>query len=195
MNLLAHFYRSHNSEPIMVGNFIADFINGEEAAAYPRDIFQGIILHREIDSFTDRHPQVAKSKKLLWPRHRHYSPVIVDIFYDHFLARNWDEYSTLSLPEFADRVYTTLEKSRHLLPRRASEVLPRIITHNWLVGYRELEGIDRAMQGMARRASFPSQMGSAIEDLRVHYDDLAKSFRSFFPELIAHTKAFSGSTP
>ncbi|MDJ0624526.1 MAG: acyl carrier protein phosphodiesterase [Desulfocapsaceae bacterium] len=190
MNFLAHLYLSHDSDHIMVGNFIADFINGEEAASYDENIYKGILLHREIDSFTDRHPQVARGKKLLWTRHRHYSSVIVDIFYDHFLARNWEEHSNIPLEEFASQVYTTLERSEHLLPLKAREVLPRIIAHNWLVNYGKMEGIDRAMQGMASRASFPSQMKSAVEDLRNNYDEFEDTFRTFFPELIHHTKAF-----
>lgn len=196
MNFLAHFYLSLDSEKIMVGNFIADFVNGEEAASYDEEIFQGILLHREIDSFTDRHPQVARSKKLLWPRHRHYSSVIVDIFYDHFLAKNWQEYSDIPLDTFASQVYTTLQDSEHLLPQKAREVLPRIIAHNWLVNYRRMEGIDRAMQGMARRTSFPSQMKSGVDDLRANYDEFENAFRIFFPELIAHTRnSLTENTP
>lgn len=190
MNFLAHFYLSHNSDKIMLGNFIADFVNGEEAASYEQEIFRGILLHREIDSFTDRHPQVARSKKLLWPRHRHYSSVIVDIFCDHFLAKNWEEYSDIPLDTFASRIYSILERSEHLLPYKAREVLPRIIAHNWLVNYRKMEGIDRAMQGMARRASFPSKMKSAVDDLRDNYDEFENAYRIFFPQLIAHTRDF-----
>lgn len=193
MNFLAHFYLSQNSDKIMIGNFIADFVKGEEAASYENLILQGILLHREIDSFTDRHPQVARSKKLLWPRHRHYSSVIVDIFYDHFLAKNWGEYNTISLDTFAGQIYSTLKRSEQLLPPKARKVLPRIIAHNWLVNYRNMKGIDRAMQGMARRASFPSQMRSAVDDLRDNYDEFENAFRIFFPELKAHTRDFRTS--
>lgn len=158
---------------------------------YPAEIRQGILLHREIDSFTDRHLQVARCKKLLWPRHRHYSSVINDIFFDHFLAANWQRYSTDSLASFAEEIYAILEDSKHLMPQKAKEVLPRIIAYNWLVNYGEFEGVNRAMQGMARRASFPSRMDTAVEDLKNHYDDLEDAFHTFFPELIAHCAAYS----
>lgn len=190
MNFLAHFYLSGKSQHIMAGNFIADFIKGLNADAYEGGIHQGILLHREIDTFTDRHPQVARSKKRLWRRHRHYSAVIVDIFYDHFLAKNWENYSDVSLEEFAGNAYAATQRFSHLLPERAQNILPRMMANNWLVHYRNLEGVDRAMRGVANRASFPSNMASAIVDLQSDYELFKKDFHLFFPEITDHAKAF-----
>jgi acyl carrier protein phosphodiesterase len=100
MNFLAHLYLSGDSDQILLGNFIADFVNGEEAESYRKEVYLGILLHREIDQFTDRHRLVALSKKKLWHKHRHYSRVIVDVFYDHFLAKNWHQYSDTPLKNF-----------------------------------------------------------------------------------------------
>ncbi len=188
MNFLAHLFLSADTEQLMLGNFIADFAKGGTEESYREEVYLGILLHREIDSFTDRHPQVAKSKQRLWPRHRHYSSVIVDIFYDHFLARNWQRYSNITLDDFAKRAYATIRRFDDLLPQRAKQVLPHMIANNWLVNYARLEGIDRAMQGMARRASFKSEMAGAIEDLRKDYEEFENDFRIFFPELVAYTK-------
>lgn len=188
MNFLAHFYLSGDSEAVMFGNFIADFIKGIGVESYQGDVCRGIILHREIDAFTDRHRQVAQSKRRLWQRHRHYSAVIVDIFYDHFLARNWQEYSTIPLADFARHAYCAIQRFDTMLPPRAKQTLPRMMANNWLVNYGRLEGIDRAMQGMAGRACFPSSMAGAIADLQKDYVGFERDFRKFFPELVTHSQ-------
>ena len=135
MNFLAHLYLSGDSDEIMLGNFIADFTKAKEVGSCHRDICLGILLHREIDSFTDKHHQFTESKQRLWSRHRHYSSVIVDIFYDHFLAKNWEEYSTIPLEDFARHVYTTIQRFDDALPEKAQQVLPQMIAKNWLVNY------------------------------------------------------------
>lgn len=187
MNFLAHLYLSGDSDQVMIGNFITDFIKGKDVESYQREFYLGILLHREIDSFTDRHPLVAESKQRLWQRHRHYSSVIVDIFYDHFLAKNWPEYSNTSLEDFACHFYSTIQRFGNVLPQKAKQVIPHMIANNWLVNYAKLEGVNRAMQGMAKRATFQSSMESAINDLQQDYEKFAKDFRNFFPELAAHS--------
>ena len=124
MNFLAHCCLSGDSEAVMFGNFIADFIKGRGGESYPGDVYRGIILHREIDAFTDRHRQVAQSKRRLWPRHRHYSTVIVDIIYDHFLARNWQEYSAIPLADFARHAYGAIQRFDAFLPHERSRRSP-----------------------------------------------------------------------
>lgn len=186
MNFLAHAYLSGDSDQVMLGNFIADFVKGKAAESYQRNVYKGILLHREIDFFTDRHRRFAESKQRLWSKHRHYSSVIVDIFYDHFLAKNWQEYSTAPLHDFACHVYSIIQRFDALLPLKAKEVLPRMIANNWLVNYQHLEGISRAMQGMARRASFQSEMARATDDLQKDYEKFENDFREFFPELASH---------
>jgi acyl carrier protein phosphodiesterase len=193
MNFLAHLYLSQGSDQIMVGNFIADFVKADATISYQKEIKLGIHFHRGIDSFTNKHSLFALSKQRLWHRHRHYSSVIVDIFYDHFLAKNWDKYSHIPLEEFARRSYATIQRFDNILPQQAKRVLPHMIANNWLVNYKKLTGIDRAMQGMARRASFPSAMAGAIEDLQKDYDNFEKDFREFFPDLTAHSESLLGT--
>ncbi len=188
MNFLAHLYLSGDSEQVMLGNFITDFIKGEPVESWQMEVYRGILLHREIDTFTDRHRQVAKSRQRLWRRHRHYSSVIVDIFYDHFLARNWHEYSVIPLRDFASHVYSTMQRFKNVLPQKAKHVLPRMIENNWLVNYARLEGINRAMQGMAGRATFQSSMAEAGEDLQRDYAKFENDFGKFFPELVVHAE-------
>ena len=190
MNFLAHLYLSGESPEILLGNFIGDFIRGKEVDTFQKKVYQGILLHREIDFYTDRHHLVSDSKDRLWAKHRHYSSVIVDIFYDHFLAKNWDKYSPVSLEDFAANSYATIQSFEDILPEKVKNILPHMINNNWLVNYGKLEGINKAMQGMARRASFQSEMAKAVDDLKADYEGFEHEFSAFFPQLVAHSKAF-----
>jgi acyl carrier protein phosphodiesterase len=185
MNFLAHAYLSGDDPKIMVGNFIADFVKGRQALnTFETEIKRGIELHRLIDEFTDSHPVVSQSKDRLRPKYRHYSGVIVDVFYDHFLARNWTNYHATPLPDFAARVYKTMEDHNALLPTGVLRMLPYMKRGNWLVNYSKVEGIDRALTGMASRTPYLSKMDEAVQDLLKDYNAFQKEFEAFFPELI-----------
>ncbi len=97
MNFLAHIYLSGNDTDLIIGNFIADGIKGKKYKKFSPGIQKGILLHREIDTFTDAHPIVRQSTKRLHKNYGHYSGIIVDILYDHFLAKNWSRYSDVPL--------------------------------------------------------------------------------------------------
>lgn len=187
MNFLAHIYLSGVNEKIMVGNFIGDFVKGRNLAAqFEPDIVKGIEIHRFIDAFTDTHPVVSQSKKRLRPKYRHYAPVIVDVFYDHFLAKNWDQYHPEFLPDFAERTYQTIERFRNILPDDVQYMLPYMIKGNWLVNYAKLEGIERALTGMSKRTTHVSHMDESVNDLRENYDLFKEEFTEFFPLLKAY---------
>ena len=104
MNHLAHFVLSGNDADLAIGNFVADFITNRQLPHFTEGVQRGIWLHREIDAFTDAHPIVKQSTKRLHPFHHKYSPVIVDVYYDFLLAKNWDKFQTkdpsVSLPIF-----------------------------------------------------------------------------------------------
>jgi len=184
VNFLAHVYLSGNDEGTMVGNFIGDFVKGRDLAAqFGAGISRGVELHRAIDDFTDHHLVVKQSKSRLWPKYRHYSAVIVDVFYDHFLAANWKNYSTEPLEVYARRVYQLMQKHEHIIPGQVKYMLAYMTRGNWLVNYAQLEGIRRALTGMSRRAAFESKMDQAVDDLRKDYGSFEADFNSFFPEL------------
>lgn len=189
MNFLAHIYLSGENDKLMIGNFIGDFVKGRNLSEqFEPEIVQGIEIHRAIDAFTDTHPIVSLSKKRLWPKYRHYAAVIVDVYYDHFLAKNWSEYHALSLPDFAQKTYQTLQTNFDLLPDRVQQMLPYMVRGNWLVGYSYVEGIHRALTGMSQRTTYVSRMDEAVNDLREHYDLFEKEFREFFPALKEHVE-------
>lgn len=189
MNFLAHIYLSGEDEFIQIGNFIADGIKGKKYRAFPEKIQQGILLHREIDSFTDHHPVVRKSTKRLHANYSHYSGVIVDMYYDHFLSCNWERYCDIPLETFVEDFYGVLRRNYDILPERSKDMMPYMIKDNWLVSYASLEGIDRALTQMNRRTGYKAKLDQAVNDLREHYEHFENEFTVFFEELIIFTKA------
>lgn len=183
MNFLSHLYLAGNSEGLIIGNFIADSVKGSSYLSYPEEIQKGIVLHRKIDSFTDTHPIVAQSKQRLRERYRKYSGVIVDVYYDHFLAANWDKYSHEGLNSFAQHIYHLVRHHHFILPEKSAQFSKYMIRYNILEAYSRLEGIDKVLKGMSQRAKFESKMEHAIEELQEHYVLFEKEFTSFFPEL------------
>lgn len=191
MNFLAHMYLSFNQEEILIGNFIADFVKGKQIEAFTNPVKTGILLHREIDRFTDSHDIVRESKKRLSKNYRHYAAVIVDIYFDHFLAKNWSQYSAVPLKEFTTSTYKILEQHDHILPEKCSYVLKHMRKTDWMYNYQFLEGIDQALSGMARRTTFESKMEHSIHDLKADYELYYKEFKAFFVELVDHTQQYT----
>ena len=186
MNFLAHLYLSGDFDELMVGNLMDDFVKGKPAAGLSEAIRKGIALHREIDAFTDSHPVVRASKMRLQPVYHKYAGVIVDIFYDHFLAVAWPTYSVIPLPDFAAHVYALLENHHDDLPPAMQQMFFYMRAHNWLVAYAQLEGIERVLEGMARRTRFPSHMERAGSDLRKDYHLYQAEFNDYFPQLMQY---------
>lgn len=191
MNFLAHLYLSGNDEEIMVGNFMGDFVRGRNIYnQFPKHVALGIELHREIDEFTDNHAVVLESKIRLRPKYRHYAPVIVDMFYDHFLARNWSHYHAVPLPDYAQFCYRVLQKFESILPAQVKYLMPYMVEGNWLLAYAKPEGIHRALSGMAHRTPYDSKMDEAIQDLKMHYKSFEDEFSRFFPDLKKMSEQF-----
>ena len=188
MNFLAHIYLSFEDDEITIGNFIADSIRGNKYKHLPKKIQKGITLHRHIDTFTDAHKTVRKSTKKLHENYGHYSGVIVDIFYDHFLAKNWNNYSDTPLDEFVEKFYDLLEDNYLILPENTKRMMPYMIADNWILSYASLTGISKVLDGMNRRTKNKSKMNFAIVDLKEHYQEFEKEFTSFFEELTTFAK-------
>jgi len=189
MNYLSHLYLSKDNQEILIGNFIADAVKGNKLNNYPEGIKKGILLHRYIDTFTDTHPISKRSMQRLHPRYRHYKGVIMDIIYDHFLAKHWTKYSSIPLEEYAKNTYDYLHRKSTLFPEKMLPVLNHMTNHNWLVTYSSLNGIELVLNGMNSRTKGLSQMHLAIEDLKSHYEDFESDFFEFFEELEIYTKS------
>ena len=188
MNFLAHIYLSGDNDFIKIGNFMADGIRGKHFENYPLEIQKGIILHRAIDTFTDAHPVFRQSTKRLHENYHHYAGVIVDVFYDHFLAKNWNTYSDEKLEDFVSRFYQSLQYNHIILSERTKGMMPYMIEHNWLVSYRTVEGINRILTQMDHRTKNESKMRFATNELSEFYIEFEKEFTEFFKELNAFAK-------
>lgn len=184
MNFLAHIYLSGDNDLIKIGNFMADGIRGKHFESYPLEVQKGIILHRSIDTFTDAHPIFRQSTKKLHEKYHHYSGVIVDVFYDHFLAKNWTKYSDEKLDDFVERFYQSLHDNYIILSERTKQIMPYMIEHNWLVSYQTVEGINRILTQMDQRTKNESKMRFATNELSEYYSEFEDEFNNFFQELI-----------
>ena len=187
MNFLAHIYLSGDNDLIKIGNFMADGIRGKHFESYPLEIQKGIILHRSIDTFTDAHPIFRQSTKRLHEKYHHYAGVIVDVFYDHFLAKNWNTYSDEKLEKFTARFYQSLKENFIALSERTKGMMPYMIEQNWLVSYQTVEGINRILTQMDQRTKNESKMRFASNELLEYYAEFEDDFTRFFEELIAHS--------
>ena len=188
MNFLAHIYLSFDQKEIVLGNFFADHIKGNRISHFPTGIHQGIMLHRAIDSYTDNHPAARASSKLLHATQGHYSRVIVDIFYDHFLAVHWDQYSDIPLERYTQDFYQHLEENFELLPEKTQHILPYIKAQDWLLNYREWDGLEEAFGGLDRRTKGRSNMLMATRDLRKNYSAFEGDFFALFADLITFSQ-------
>ena len=183
MNFLAHLYLSENNTNIMIGNFIADHIKGNNYDGFSEEIQQGVFLHREIDTFTDAHEVVRKSKRRLHERYRHYDGVIIDIFYEYFLAKNWADYSVIPLDIYTDSINKFFYEISPELPLKSQNFIKYMIQYNILFNYQFKDGIERVLNGMNTRTKGKSQMNLAIEDLTILHQEFENDFTIFFKDL------------
>ena len=188
MNFLAHIYLSFGDQEITLGNFIADSIRANKYEHLPQRVQQGIMLHREIDTFTDTHYIPKISSKRLHKNYSHYSRVIVDIFYDHYLAKNWSSYCDIPLDIYVENFYDLLEDNYTILPLGVQRMMPYMISDNWIYNYSKMDGIAKVLNGMNRRTNNKSKMNFAILDLEEHYEKFEEEFTAFFSELVVFSK-------
>ena len=188
MNFLAHIYLSGNNDLLKIGNFMADGLRGKAPKSLPEDVQRGIILHRHIDTYTDAHPVFRQSTKRLHPVYHHYAGVIVDIYYDHFLAKNWSNYHSEPLYNYIQQFYKLLQNNYTLLPEKTKNMVPYMIQQDWLGSYATTQGIGKILEQMDRRTKNKSGMTKAVNELIEFYDEFEKEFLLFFEDLQAFVK-------
>ncbi len=188
MNFLAHIYLSYNDEQLAIGNFIADSVRGSDYSYFPKRIEQGIWLHRQIDTYTDSHEIVRRSKDLIRQDYGHYSGVIVDLYYDHLLASNWNSFHHQPLEKFTQKFYRLLNQNTEVLPKRVQNFLPFMIAQDWLTNYQSVEGISVIFSQMNRRTSGKGKLNFAPRDLVKYYPELKEHFFEFMIELEQYVK-------
>ena len=184
MNYLAHLFLSGDDEQIMVGNFIGDYVKGSDWGKYPDKIRTGILMHRQIDTFTDAHHNFREAKVLFRPEFGLYSGIIVDFLYDHFLAANWNYYSDLTLRTFAKQSHAVLLKNFMLLPVRVQGFLPFLIQNRRLESYATSSGIIQALKIMSNYTSLPAKSEFVLRTIQDNYDFFNENFRIFMNDII-----------
>ena len=190
MNFLAHLLLSPNEAKTIVGNISTDFYNWKDLKNIPPDIQVGVSLHHLIDEFTDSHSVVKQSFFLFKKDFRLLSGVLVDIFYDYILARNFDDFANTTLSEFSLYINGLMQQHQNDLPDSLKKFLPTMIQENILSSYKDLSGIDKALQRIQRRLSFSVSMERALPLLEANYDSLEQHFYKFFPEIISATASY-----
>lgn len=184
MNFLAHLYLSCDTDPLMVGNFLADFINNRQVSALPAEVQEGVVLHRQIDSYTDTHPVVLQGTRRLYDRHSKYAPVIIDVFYDYLLAKNWERFHPRPLGTFTQAAYRVLEAHHAIMPPVIQRRLSLMIADDWLLRYGTREGMEFTFERMKHRVSRPEWLERPFDSLLEQLDDFEEEFLRFFPEVI-----------
>lgn len=184
MNYLAHIYLSGTNDLLKIGNFMADSIKGHDYEKFDAAIKKGILLHRHIDSFTDMHPVYRQSKHRLHEKYGHYSGVIMDILYDHFLAKNWSKFSDEKLEDYANNFYQLLQDNYEILTERIKGMMPYMIARNWFVSYATIAGLEMILFQMDYKTKHRANMQEAVVELQEFYTEFESEFFIFFQELI-----------
>jgi acyl carrier protein phosphodiesterase len=192
MNWLAHVFLSEPNVEFRLGNLLADLVRGEARAAVSAEFARGAQQHHRIDAYTDAHPVVRRSRHRISAAHRRFSGVLVDVFYDYFLANNWSRYSDVALDEFTSKFYSDVRRSKIVLPDDAATTIDRIARYDLLGSYREVAGVERSLRRVSMYLSQRWKRDFALEksvaDLREHEAVLGADFAEFFPQLEAHVR-------
>jgi acyl carrier protein phosphodiesterase len=194
VNYLVHFLLAGDDEELRLGDVLGDFVKGRverfEHPGLTARMRTGIQLHRAIDTFSDHHPAVLRSKRILAPAYGRLAGVIVDVFYDHVLARRWAEHHPRPLPDYTQDVYRTLRANLHRLPAAVHPLIHAMSRGDWLRTYATQGGIERALQGMAQRRPVAAGIGTAGQRLTEHFERFSADFDEFLPELRLRCRQF-----
>ena len=189
MNWLAHLYLSESNAQFRVGNLLPDLASAAQLASLPETYQMGIRCHRQIDRFTDSHPRVRSCVRRFPPPHRRFGGVLTDVYFDHFLARDWADYSTVSLPDFICEIYRDIETCSSVIPAEANRPLQRMREENWLGSYQRIEGVTDILGRIGRRLRQPLDLTDSLPVFQKHETAFLDDFQAFFPELLAHVRS------
>ncbi|EJM64758.1 hypothetical protein PMI30_03564 [Pseudomonas sp. GM50] len=182
MNYLAHLHLGGQRPGQMLGSLYGDFVKGRLQGQFDPEIEAAIQLHRSIDVFTDRHPLVDIALSRFSLTRRRYAGIVLDVFFDHCLARDWTLYADQPLEQFTAHVYRVLSAEPQL-PERLARIAPHMVANDWLGSYQEFEVLEQVLRGISRRLTRPEELAGAMEELRRLYEPLSEDFRLFYPQL------------
>jgi acyl carrier protein phosphodiesterase len=188
MNWLAHLYLSEPNAEFRVGNLLPDLTSALHLKFLPETYQRGIRCHRRIDLFTDAHPRVRACVRRFPPPYRRFGGILTDVYFDHFLARDWSQYSTVPLPDFIGEFYRDIETCSMVMPAEAKQRLQRLREEDWLGRYHHTAGVADILGRIGRRFRRPMDLTGSLPIFREHETAFLEDFQSFFPELIAHLR-------
>lgn len=195
MNYLAHLHIADTTNTSFSGNFLGDFVKGNPDTQFPKQIVQGIRLHRFVDSFTDKHPQVLTAKQLFPIHLRRYAPIALDMFWDHCLAANWSEFHRLSLVDFCylaeQKIAQETAIDSVLLPERFERINGLVWRDKWIESYQKISNIEYALQRMSSRSSRMAPLADTGKVLIEHYQVFANIFTDLYTDVLVASKQFS----
>lgn len=186
MNYLAHALLSHQDPELLLGNFIADHLRGNDFSAFPEGVIKGIMMHRKIDRFTDEHPLFKKSKRLFYTNYEKYSGILVDIYFDHLLASDFKSFHNEDLKDFSSRIYQVYTNYRELMPNSSLRFLSYLLQNNLYQQYASLDGITRVLSHLSHRIGHQIALQASAGDFTNHEAELRSHFNTFMPELQQH---------
>ncbi|MBA3683089.1 MAG: DUF479 domain-containing protein [Bacteroidetes bacterium] len=184
MNYLAHAFLSNNNTDLLIGNFIADHLRGNDFKDYKPEVIEGIYLHRRIDTFTDAHPNFKLAKRIFYDGYERYSGILIDIYFDHFLAKNFSNYSSVPLKEFCNTVYKIYTENQSLLPKSSSNFLDYVLKNNIYYEYSSLEGIERVLFHLSHRIKHQVMLNESVMLFKKHEKELEENFDLFFKDAV-----------
>jgi acyl carrier protein phosphodiesterase len=182
MNYLAHLHLGGQRPGQLLGSLYGDFVKGRLQGQFDPEIEAAIQLHRSIDMFTDRHPLVDASLSRFSLTRRRYAGIVLDVFFDHCLARDWALYADRPLEHFTSDVYRVLAAEPQL-PGRLAEIAPHMAANDWVGSYRDFAVLEQVLRGISRRLTRPEELSAAMQELRLLYEPLSEDFRVFYPQL------------
>ncbi len=195
MNYLAHLFLSKTDDHSLVGNLLGDFMNGWDVEDMPPGVLAGLQNHRAIDGYTDSHSVVRELRTLFSPERRRFAGIILDVAFDHYLLKHWDQFSSEDLDSFFDRVYESLNRTMHLMPERMQLVVTSMLSYRWLDTYRELDGVGFALDRMSQRLRVKNALPGSITEVKDNDVAIDSGFCNFFPDLLAFVAERDRSDP
>lgn len=193
MNFLAHLHLADNSNTSLAANLAGDFAKGN-ISDHPKALQQGIWLHRQIDALTDSH-ELTKELRQAFPGNlQRAAPILIDLAFDHMLAKYWDEYHNQTLADFAQTAYDALDNTAEL-PKQLIDIIPNMRQQNWLLAYEGRSGLNQTIESVAKRVSKPEIFNGAVKTVEKMDIEIEIAFRTFYPQLMAYSRIWTRQTP
>ncbi|MBY0065441.1 acyl carrier protein phosphodiesterase [Empedobacter falsenii] len=190
MNFVAHQYLSFGNQSLQIGNLLGETVKGKQYLDFPEDIQKGILLHRSIDTFTDSHETVKQSSSYFHETQHKFAPIIIDVIYDYFLIKYWNNYSETPFEKFKSDCYQLFKDEYNSLPKKLQEIIFYLLKYDWFENYSTIEGVQKTLKGIGSRAKFENNLHQIIPEFEKNYANLETDFLSFFPLIQTHCKNF-----